>query len=150
CAATGTGYQLCQGGRWIDQSCSGTNVCGKDENGGVACMSPEQANAPRDPCSKKDEQRCHATDPARYQTCDGKLWQSFSCGAGGQCKMASGKATCAGPGNNNSAGAGDIPYTLHSPVAYRPVSEGAPSLKAAFGTLAAALVLALALTSASA
>ncbi|KAJ2709381.1 hypothetical protein H4R19_004282 [Coemansia spiralis] len=138
CAAAGTGYQLCQGGRWIDQSCSGTDVCGKDDKGSVVCMSAAEATVKRDPCSNKNEQRCDATDQGKYQTCDGKYWQSFTCDQNSKCKMDGSKVTCVAPGNNN--GAPDVPYTLRPPTAYVPVS-GASPLNAALGTLAMALAL---------
>ncbi|KAJ1718019.1 hypothetical protein LPJ61_006941 [Coemansia biformis] len=146
CAESGAGYQQCQGGVWVSQSCDGANVCGKDDKGNVVCMSPDQATVTRESCSHKGEQRCDATDKTKYQTCDGSHWQTFTCDQANTCQMNGDKVACAGLATGSN---GAISYTLHEPLPYEPLS-GASSLKAAaFGTLlATALALALALSSA--
>ncbi|PIA13796.1 hypothetical protein COEREDRAFT_83274 [Coemansia reversa NRRL 1564] len=143
CASSGNGYQECQDGVWSDQSCGGSDVCGKDEDGGVACMDKDQATMSRESCSKKGEQRCEASDDTKYQTCDGKHWQTFSCEKG-KCNMDGNKVVC---GDVDGDGGGSITYTMHEPTAFVPPTNIASPLRAAFGTAAAAFVLAAALSS---
>ncbi|KAJ2800679.1 hypothetical protein H4R20_003968 [Coemansia guatemalensis] len=144
CATSGNGYQECQDGVWSDQSCGGSDVCGKDEDGGVACMDKDQATVSRESCSNKDEQRCDASDDTKYQTCDGKYWQTFSC-ENSQCNMDGDKVIC---GDANGGDGGGISYTMHEPTAFVPETTSiAPPMRAAFGTAAVAFVLAAALSS---
>ncbi|KAJ2079378.1 hypothetical protein H4R24_003822 [Coemansia sp. RSA 988] len=145
CASSGNGYQECQDGVWSDQSCGGSDVCGKDEDGGVACMDKDQATTSRESCSKKGEQRCDASDDTKYQTCDGKHWQTFSCEKS-QCNMDGDKVIC-GDADGGDGDGGGVSYTMHKPSAFVPESSIASPMRTAFGTAAFAFILAAALSS---
>ncbi|KAJ2617283.1 hypothetical protein H4S08_000384 [Coemansia sp. RSA 1365] len=143
CASSGNGYQECQDGVWSDQSCGGSDVCGKDEDGGIACMDKDQATMSRESCSKKSEQRCDASDDTKYQTCDGKHWQTFSCEKG-KCNMDGDNVVC---GDVNGGDGSSDSYIIHKPTAFVPPTGIASPLRATLGTAVMAFVLAGALSS---
>ncbi|KAJ2723870.1 hypothetical protein GGI07_002333 [Coemansia sp. Benny D115] len=134
-------YELCQDGTWIEQKCGGSDICGNDSLGAVACIDKDATVVKLESCSKKNEQRCSSSDPGTYQTCDGKHWQNFGCGSGTTCFMSGKKAQCGGDQNNSG---GDNPLTIsYSLISQKPfVPESAASAKCVLGS--AAVVIALA------
>ncbi|KAJ2452032.1 hypothetical protein EV183_003210 [Coemansia sp. RSA 2336] len=142
CPSTNSsGYQLCKDGFWLDQSCSGDNVC-SDKQGEVSCVSKEQATASYESCSKKDQKRCDASDSTKYQVCDGKFWQAFTCDNSNTCAMDGDKVVC---GSLETGDNGEISYTMHEPSAYIPESA-ASQVSAVLGTVVAAFGVAAAMS----
>ncbi|KAJ1731277.1 hypothetical protein LPJ72_004023 [Coemansia sp. Benny D160-2] len=137
-------YQQCIDGVWTDQSCDKDNVCGKNNDGDIACVSKEQATTVLDPCSTKDDVRCDSTDPAKYQTCDGKYWQDGSCGGSNVCKIVNNDAVCINSADATKSGADVSDYTLIEPSAFVPESA-AKSLLATRATTVASVSVSAAL-----
>ncbi|KAJ2358212.1 hypothetical protein IWW50_002073 [Coemansia erecta] len=142
CPAAGSNvFQVCEDGFWSDQTCSGSDVCGKDSKGEVACMSKDQATVSLESCSKKSQMRCDATDPTKYQACDGSHWQTYGCDSG-SCSEDGDKVVC---GSAETGDDGTISYTMHEPTPFVPLSA-APQVRAALGTVAAAFGVAAAMS----
>ncbi|KAI9477302.1 hypothetical protein LPJ78_003493 [Coemansia sp. RSA 989] len=140
-SANSSGYQLCKDGFWLDQTCSGDNVC-SDKQGQVSCVSKDQATVSYESCSKKDQKRCDASDSTKYQICDGEFWQTFTCDKSSTCAMDGDNVVCGSLGTGDN---GEISYTMHEPSAYVPESA-ASQVNAVLGTVVAALGVAVAMS----
>lgn len=127
-------YQQCMDGVWVDISCNGDSVCGKNSDGQVACMGKDQATMTYEHCSKKGETKC-SQDPSTYQQCNGKYWETQKCGKG-TCFMDNGKAQC-----GNGQGGGDNSYVLNTPGVYVPPSGATRNLVTGSSILAAVVGL---------
>ncbi|KAJ2496698.1 hypothetical protein GGH96_005645 [Coemansia sp. RSA 1972] len=135
-----SGYQICTDGFWSDQTCGGSDVCGKDTNGDVACMSKDQATVSLESCSDKKAMRCDATDQTKYQACDGSHWQTYTCDSANTCNMDGDKVVC---GSVATGDDGNVSYTMHEPTPFVPESA-APQVRAALGVVVAAFGVAVA------
>ncbi|KAJ2665362.1 hypothetical protein IWW48_000251 [Coemansia sp. RSA 1200] len=145
-------YQQCIDGVWTNQSCDKNNVCGKNNDGDIACVSKDQATTVLDPCSTKDDVRCDSTDPAKYQTCDGKYWQAGSCGGNNVCKIVNNDAVCINSADATKSDGDVSDYTLIEPSAFVPESAAKSVLATRATTIASVSVsaaLAFALAAAS-
>ncbi|KAJ1666989.1 hypothetical protein IW140_002201 [Coemansia sp. RSA 1813] len=139
-------YQQCLDGVWTNQSCDNNNVCGKDNKGNVACVSKEQATKVDSPCSNKGEVQCDATNPNKYQSCDGSNWQTGSCNNNLMCKIVNSAPVCINSDEATQSGAASD-YTIIEPSAFVPESAAPLKAKAALASVTAALALALAAVS---
>ncbi|KAJ2481727.1 hypothetical protein IWW56_001536 [Coemansia sp. RSA 2131] len=137
-----SGYQVCTDGFWSDQTCGGSDVCGKDTNGDIACMSKDQATVSLEACSDKKAMRCDASDQTKYQACDGSHWQTYTCDSANTCNMDGDKVVC---GSVATGDDGAVSYTMHEPTPFVPESA-APQVRAALGAVAAALSIAAAMS----
>ncbi|KAJ1722873.1 hypothetical protein LPJ53_002743 [Coemansia erecta] len=118
CDSSGSSsYSLCQDGNWISQKCGGSDICGTDSQGAIACIDKDATVVQLESCSKKKQQRCSSSDSTKYQTCDGKYWQSYSCDDGKQCSLKDNKAVC---GSTDSASGGASAY---DPDSYSQISQ---------------------------
>ncbi|KAJ2162611.1 hypothetical protein GGF46_000484 [Coemansia sp. RSA 552] len=140
CASSGNGFQVCEDGVWSDQTCSGSDVCKKDDDGEIACVDKDQATVKQEKCSKKEEQRCDASDKNKYQVCDGKHWQNFGCDNNQDCNMNDDKVIC----GDLEDGGELASYTMHEPTAFVPESA-APAIRAVMAVVALAAAAAFVL-----
>ncbi|KAJ2838343.1 hypothetical protein J3B01_001468 [Coemansia erecta] len=135
-----SGYQICSDGFWSDQTCGGSDVCGKDTNGDIACMSKDQATVSLEACSENKAMRCDATDQTKYQQCDGKHWQTYTCDSANTCNMDGDKVVC---GSVATGDDGAVSYTMHEPTPFVPESA-ATQVSAALAGVAFAVALSFA------
>ncbi|KAJ2176766.1 hypothetical protein GGF45_003552 [Coemansia sp. RSA 551] len=135
-----SGYQVCSDGFWSDQTCGGSDVCGKDTNGDIACMSKDQATVSLEACSENKAMRCDATDQTKYQQCDGKHWQTYTCDSANTCNMDGDKVVC---GSVATGEDGAVSYTMHEPTPFVPESA-ATQVSVALAAVAFAVALSFA------
>ncbi|KAJ2200611.1 hypothetical protein IW144_000974 [Coemansia sp. RSA 522] len=135
-----SGYQVCSDGFWSDQTCGGSDVCGKDTNGDIACMSKDQATVSLEACSENKAMRCDATDQTKYQQCDGKHWQTYTCDSANTCNMDGDKVVC---GSVATGDDGAVSYTMHEPTPFVPESA-ATQVSVALAAVAFAVALSFA------
>ncbi|KAJ2779209.1 hypothetical protein GGI15_003944 [Coemansia interrupta] len=138
-------YSLCQDGNWISQKCGGSDICGTDSTGAIACINKDATVVQLESCSKKKQQRCSASDPTKYQTCDGKYWQNYGCDDGKLCSLKDNKAVCGDAGGTDTGGSAYDPnsYSQISQVAFVPQSDAGRSAPLVASLLALAVGAAL-------
>ncbi|KAJ1992282.1 hypothetical protein GGI26_002434 [Coemansia sp. RSA 1358] len=147
CPSSGSStYQQCIKGVWTNQTCDDNNVCGKNNDGDIACVSKDQATVVLESCSTKKEERCDPSDNTKYQRCDGKYWQSGSCSNSNVCLMVNNSANCVDPAALTDTGNLQS-YTLFEPSAYVAKTSTASVMRVALGSAAAAFAIALAAAS---
>ncbi|KAJ1828501.1 hypothetical protein LPJ73_008552, partial [Coemansia sp. RSA 2703] len=142
CDSSGSSsYSLCQDGYWISQKCGGSNICGTDSLGAIACIDKDATVVQLESCSKKNQQRCSSSDPTKYQTCDGKHWQNYSCDGGNQCTLTGNKVVCGSADGGSPGGSAYDPgsYSQISQVAFVPQSHAGRSAPLVFSLLAFAV-----------
>ncbi|KAJ2856703.1 hypothetical protein FB639_006076, partial [Coemansia asiatica] len=142
CVSSGSSgaYKLCQDGFWINQKCGGSNVCGTDSQGSIACIDKNKPVVQLESCSKKNQQRCDANDGTKYQICDGKHWQSYGCDDNKQCAISNNKAVCGSTDGGSGSGGDSGSYSPITQMAFVP--ESSANGRAAVAGSAMALVLA--------
>ncbi|KAJ2404952.1 hypothetical protein GGI10_005448, partial [Coemansia sp. RSA 2530] len=133
-------YQQCTNKVWTNQKCGNSLVCGHDVDGAVACMSKDQATVVYDKCTG-DAKRCHATEDTKYQQCNGKFWETFTCDQSSKCSLDSNKNVICGS-SGGDGGASSVTYSLVKPQPFVPESTAPLSARLTVGAIAVALVAA--------
>ncbi|KAJ1900661.1 hypothetical protein LPJ66_001318 [Kickxella alabastrina] len=143
CVGSGSNaFQSCEENIWVDQTCGGSDICGNNNKGEVACVDKNQVIVALESCSKKNEQRCDASDSNKYQTCDGTYWRTYGCSDNNLCSLVNEKAVCASADAPVVGGDGEYPvesYTLFEPKPFVPLS--AATVKSGMGIAAAIFVI---------
>ncbi|KAI7829208.1 hypothetical protein BX661DRAFT_181552 [Kickxella alabastrina] len=143
CVGSGSNaFQSCEKNIWVNQTCGGSDICGNNNKGEIACIDKNQVIVALEPCSKKNEQRCDASDSSKYQTCDGTYWRTYGCSDNNLCSLVNDKAVCASADAPVVGGDGEYTvesYTLFEPKPFVPLS--AATVKSGMGIAAAIFVI---------
>ncbi|KAJ2737162.1 hypothetical protein IW152_000183 [Coemansia sp. BCRC 34962] len=134
-------YQQCLNKVWTNQKCGNSLVCGLDVDGAVACMSKDQATVVYDKCSG-DAKRCHPTENTKYQQCNGKFWETFTCDQSSKCSLDSNKNVICGSPSGDDGSSSSVTYSLVKPQPFVPESAAPLSARLTVGAIAVALVAA--------
>ncbi|PVU86978.1 hypothetical protein BB559_006300 [Furculomyces boomerangus] len=91
------GYFLCGQGFWVNQKCSGDNVCKVGKDGKVICVDKAAADIKTESCRIIGESRCSKETKTVYEKCIGNEWTRFNCDGDNICGIKDNSAVCYNP-----------------------------------------------------
>ncbi|KAJ2746994.1 hypothetical protein GGI20_000890 [Coemansia sp. BCRC 34301] len=93
-SADNSGFYVCIKNVWTLEKCSKGNMCRIVDNAAICVPPNTPTKEPEQSCSKPNESKCDASNPANFFVCTKNKWEKMECDGDNVCMARDGKTSC--------------------------------------------------------